>query len=145
MPGFDINTYNLNGLQKKNKTSNFKVMEKNNNFLNKIKTHPIGPLKIRMNNDIELEKIKNSYWRNSNFNFKRLNEMDKLQRPVMNLPFDRMTGRIIVFPNIKRKLYFCILHEAANEEVKNLVTIFTCKFDQIWNVVVAKYKTKQLV
>lgn len=42
--------------KKKTKTSNFNVMEKNNNFLNKIKTHPIGPLKIRMNNDIELEK-----------------------------------------------------------------------------------------
>lgn len=64
-----------------NKESNFEVSGDNENFINKIKTHPIGPLKIGMNNDIELKNSKIVMGGiEIKPNFEKLNKMEKLQQ-----------------------------------------------------------------
>lgn len=72
-----------------NKESNFEVSGDNENFINKIKTYPIGTLKIGMNNDIELKNSKIVMGGiEIKPNFEKLNKREKLQQSKYNYEND---------------------------------------------------------
>ena len=64
--------------------NNFKIEEKEE-LVNKIKKHPIGVLKISMNNAIELKNSKILIGGvEIKPNFKKLNKIEKLQQAIYN-------------------------------------------------------------